>query len=212
MTRWQWWATSVLGLSEGQWLLGEFDCRAYAIEQGKIDFPGEHFWITEARSSEAAKHEGADVVPFLKERNRELIYNPPQPPIAAQPETPKPVPTSWHGTAQQAIEWVLHVNRDGQEQEFLSAWQTGSAQEEWPEFYDWLETQPDERPPVFEHWNCGTGHLKAERALRVVERLSHSGRIDAETIEAIEYLSDQAGPAFARQSIGETIRDDEVPF
>ncbi len=55
------------------------------------------------------------------------------------PETGRP----WgdHGTSAQAIEWSLHVNRDGQVEEFLSAWQTGLAAEEWPEFYEWLREE-----------------------------------------------------------------------
>lgn len=52
-----------------------------------------------------------------------------------------------HGTAQQAIEWVLHVNNDDHEREFLLAWQEGSARDEWPEFYEWLDEQtPRKRP------------------------------------------------------------------
>lgn len=46
-----------------------------------------------------------------------------------------------HGTANQAIEWVLHVNRDGQEREFLEVWQQGCAEDEWPDFYEWLDKQ-----------------------------------------------------------------------
>jgi len=46
-----------------------------------------------------------------------------------------------HGTASQAIEWLLNVNRDtdpGNAVEFLRAWQQGNAATEWPEFYVWL--------------------------------------------------------------------------
>lgn len=46
-----------------------------------------------------------------------------------------------HGTASQAIEWAVHVNRDAQEWEFLNAWQQGKL-DEWPEYYEWLEAQP----------------------------------------------------------------------
>lgn len=42
------------------------------------------------------------------------------------------------GTANQAIEWVLHVNRSGQEHEFLSCWQVGDLSE-WPEYLEWLD-------------------------------------------------------------------------
>lgn len=47
-------------------------------------------------------------------------------------------PLGEHGTAQQAIDWLLDVNRDGQEREFLSVWRDGGAWQEWPEFYEWL--------------------------------------------------------------------------
>lgn len=46
-----------------------------------------------------------------------------------------------HGTSAQAIEWALHVNTDGQVEEFLTEWQVGGAFEEWPEFYEWLAEQ-----------------------------------------------------------------------
>jgi hypothetical protein len=48
-----------------------------------------------------------------------------------------------HGTANQAIGWVIHVNRNGQEREFLECWQQGDLAE-WPEFYRWLDKQPKE--------------------------------------------------------------------
>lgn len=202
MTPWQWWATDVFSESEGTWSEGEFADKGSAIAAGRKAFPGEHFYIIEARSSEARKHEGADVMPFLKRRNKELVYNPPAPPAPPPPPPPPPVPVrTWHGTANQAIEWVLHVNRDGQEQEFLSAWQCGDAQEDWPEFYAWLDRQPDERPPEFEHWTCATGHIKAERALRIVEQMSRWDGLTADAIESIEHLCDRAGPAFARKEL-----------
>lgn len=46
-----------------------------------------------------------------------------------------------HGTGSQAIEWALHVNRDGQVEEFLTEWECGGAYEEWPEFYEWLNNE-----------------------------------------------------------------------
>ena len=50
-------------------------------------------------------------------------------------------PRTNHGTANQAVEWVVNVNRDGQERESLSCWQQGNL-DEWPEFYVWLDKQP----------------------------------------------------------------------
>jgi len=46
-----------------------------------------------------------------------------------------------HGTANQAIAWVLYENQDGQEREFLTAWLTGDAESDWPDYYEWLDTQ-----------------------------------------------------------------------
>ena len=46
-----------------------------------------------------------------------------------------------HGTAQQAIDFLLENSQaPGEEAEFLKAWNEG-ALEEWPEFYDWLDNQ-----------------------------------------------------------------------
>lgn len=47
-----------------------------------------------------------------------------------------------HGTAQQAIEFVLDTPHltFGQEVPFLIAWREG-ALDEWPEYYAWLATQ-----------------------------------------------------------------------
>jgi len=44
------------------------------------------------------------------------------------------------GTANQAIEWLLDVNIDGQEREFLNAWAYGEL-DEWPEYLEWLGRQ-----------------------------------------------------------------------
>lgn len=45
-----------------------------------------------------------------------------------------------HGTAQQAIDWVLdHDRSNGLEAEtFLRCWREGRL-DEWPEFYEWLD-------------------------------------------------------------------------
>lgn len=49
---------------------------------------------------------------------------------------------SWdHGTHAQAIEFLLyHRQAPGEEYEFLKAWNEGDL-DEWPEFYEWLDTQ-----------------------------------------------------------------------
>lgn len=54
------------------------------------------------------------------------------------------MPRSNHGTGEQAIDWLLNVNRDSDSMnnmEFLRAWQNGEAEKEWPEFYEWLDKQ-----------------------------------------------------------------------
>jgi hypothetical protein len=51
-----------------------------------------------------------------------------------------------HGTAAQALEWALnHYGDQFEGLDFLRAWQTGEAWEEWPEFYEWLEPWPAAR-------------------------------------------------------------------
>lgn len=45
-----------------------------------------------------------------------------------------------HGTGEQAIEWALK-KAYLELYEFLSAWQQGDAENEWPEFYAWLDGQ-----------------------------------------------------------------------
>lgn len=42
-----------------------------------------------------------------------------------------------HGTANQAIDFVLQFDVGGTE-EFLREWKEGNAFEEWPEFYEYL--------------------------------------------------------------------------
>jgi hypothetical protein len=53
-------------------------------------------------------------------------------------------PAGDHGTAAQAVKWLLYVNPDHDSAnavEFLRAWDQGDAAAEWPEFYDWLNRQ-----------------------------------------------------------------------
>ena len=47
------------------------------------------------------------------------------------------------GTPYQAIEFVLLTDkkRNGSAEDFLFSWMVGELTN-WPEFYDWLETQP----------------------------------------------------------------------
>lgn len=75
MTRWQWWAGLVGDVdAEGLYELGEFDTRGAAIAAANREYgPGKSFYVVEARSSEAEIYEGAALVPFLRQRNRELL-------------------------------------------------------------------------------------------------------------------------------------------
>lgn len=63
--------------------------------------------------------------------------------------------------------------------------------------------------PHYEHWTCGTGHIRAQRALRIIERAAHYGLTD-ELVEQITDLVDQAGPADCREALA--VKLDEVPF
>lgn len=50
-----------------------------------------------------------------------------------------------HGKGVQAIYWILHVCDDtdpANQIAFLAAWEEGSAEAEWPEFFAWLDSQP----------------------------------------------------------------------
>jgi hypothetical protein len=75
MTGWFWWA----GLDEdvdceGIYQWGEFKTRDEAVSAGMRETqPGQSFYVIEARSSESIEHEGADMVPFLRRRNQELV-------------------------------------------------------------------------------------------------------------------------------------------
>jgi hypothetical protein len=63
--------------------------------------------------------------------------------------------------------------------------------------------------PDYEHWTCGTAHLRAQRALRIIERACHHG-LSEELILQIEHLIDQAGIADCRRALAQPM--DEVPF
>jgi len=72
MTPWRWWAGA---LGEPCYDLAS-DCatREAAIQEALRNVAvGEQFRIVEARSSEAAKYEGPDLVPFLRTRNHEIL-------------------------------------------------------------------------------------------------------------------------------------------
>ena len=55
-----------------------------------------------------------------------------------------------HGTAEQAIEWVVHESSDSglETHAFLKEWQEGSAEAEWPDFYAWLDKQDAKAMPT----------------------------------------------------------------
>lgn len=78
MTPWQWWAGEVGDVdAEGVYALGEFATRDEAVTAAQREYPaGTDFYMIEARSSEALEHEGADMIPFLRTRNREVMTVP----------------------------------------------------------------------------------------------------------------------------------------
>lgn len=79
MTRWEWFAGSYADVEyEGVYSSGGFACRDDAIvelaRQGIEALDGQLlFYVIEARSSTAMRHEGADVVPFVRSRNLQLL-------------------------------------------------------------------------------------------------------------------------------------------
>ncbi len=62
-------------------------------------------------------------------------------------------------------------------------------------------------PEAFDHWTCGTGHIRAERTLRLIAHVMASG---IEEMEMLAGLVNEAGIAFARKALAPI--DDEVPF
>lgn len=72
MTPWRWWAGHP-GESNFD-VACECSSREEAIREACRNLgPGDQFVIVEARQSEAAKYEGAECIPFLRTRNRELL-------------------------------------------------------------------------------------------------------------------------------------------
>lgn len=72
MTPWRWWAGE-LGCPVYD-LASDCPTREAAIQEALASVRiGEKFRIIEARSSEAAEHEGSDFVPFLRTRNEEVL-------------------------------------------------------------------------------------------------------------------------------------------
>lgn len=62
----------------------------------------------------------------------------------------------------------------------------------------WNATVSRAGPDAFEHWTCGTAHMRAERTLRLIDKVSAS-QLDA--IEMIHSLVDEAGIANARAAL-----------
>jgi hypothetical protein len=76
VTGWEWWAGAI---GEYTYDIGNADTREAVIAQALAEtVPGEQFQIIEAKSSDAAKYEGADHVPFLRQRNHEVLTNGPE--------------------------------------------------------------------------------------------------------------------------------------
>lgn len=63
--------------------------------------------------------------------------------------------------------------------------------------------------PVYEHWTCGTAHIRAQRVLRIIERCADYG-LTITLIEQLENLVDDAGLADCRRALAP--QPDEVPF
>lgn len=84
MTPWSWWAGAIgepiynIACEEPT---REAVIRAAMRELGA----GDRFRIIEARSSEDARYEGSDFVPFLRTRNEEIITVGPQATLSREP-------------------------------------------------------------------------------------------------------------------------------
>lgn len=71
MTPWSWWAGEI---DADSYALAEAATREAVIQQASSGMkPGDQFCIIKARSSEDRRYEGADMVPFLRTRNHEII-------------------------------------------------------------------------------------------------------------------------------------------
>lgn len=71
----------------------------------------------------------------------------------------------------------------------------------------WNHLVPRTGPEAFEHWTCGTGHLRAERTLRLIAQV---GATDLDAMEMLAGLVAEAGVANARIFLAPL--DDDVPF
>ena len=77
MTPWAWWA-GIPG-EETYDLACEMPTREAAVAEAMRQLkPGNTFQIIEARSSTDARYEGADFVPFVRERNHEILVASPR--------------------------------------------------------------------------------------------------------------------------------------
>lgn len=76
MTPWEWWAGSYGNVEyESAYELGGYDTREEATEAGRAEWPGEAFYVVEARTSTAKKYYEGDheIIPFVKQRNQEFV-------------------------------------------------------------------------------------------------------------------------------------------
>ncbi|WP_016745576.1 hypothetical protein [Rhizorhabdus wittichii] len=79
MTPWQWWWGHDDGFDTCEVYICYFPTRDAAIAAALHETqPGDRFHVIEARSSESLKHDQADVIPFLRTRNHEILTNGPQ--------------------------------------------------------------------------------------------------------------------------------------
>ncbi len=77
MTPWQWFWLEEGDDGNGGWC-GEHDTREQAVFDAQETLgAGVRFYVIEARSSTAEEYEGADFVPFLRTRGKELLTNGP---------------------------------------------------------------------------------------------------------------------------------------
>lgn len=78
------------------------------------------------------------------------------------------------------------------------------------------KAMPADAPALYDGWNCGNRKLQAQLAIAFIA----SGRAAARDASDVEYLAEQAGPAFTAAAIQrlipgflvEGLTDDDLPF
>lgn len=86
MSRWAWWAGAIGEVSYD--IVAESPTRDACIREAcRKLVPGDTFRIVEAQLSQAEKYEGADFVPFIRQRGHEIVTVGPRDALAQDPRS-----------------------------------------------------------------------------------------------------------------------------